>query len=320
MRPFVCGYKRSAIACVPKFYWTGSLRSSNIEVVPTTSTSPKRVAMTGSSPRDVKSVGGWLAVLTHSHWDGARRRWQRRAAYVLLAQAAVAIVVILGVRDGLAAEAMVGLLFPVALWVAVRMWRVMTTCSLIAVAVDDIAVSIMLGLPLMALLVWLPDRLDCRDIELLADALHIPPAGVATVRETLRMASKYAELPQRWWIGLYVLLVGVSVLFAVRPGLLPAVMQWFPRLQIGPSFIADHGVATAVHIGLLGGAVAPSVVAVGVTARPLARYSETLAENLRQYRELGACTRFLGACTRFHNAFNARPAATPMAASQPTPN
>jgi hypothetical protein len=240
--------------------------------------------MTGSSPRDVKSVGGWLAVFTHSHLNDARRRWQRRAAYVLLAQAAAAVVVILGVRDGLAAQAVVGLLFPVALWAAVRMWRVITTCSLIAVALDDIAVSIMLGLPLMALLVWLPDRLDCRDIELLADALHIPPAGVATVREALRMAGKYAELPQRWWIGLYVLLVGLSVLLAVRPGLLPAVMQWFPRLQVAPSFIADYGVAPAVHIGLLGGVVAPSAVAVGLKARPVARYSETLAENLRQYQ------------------------------------
>ena len=43
------GYKQSAIACVPKFYWTGSLHSSSIEVVPGTSTSPKRVAgITGS--------------------------------------------------------------------------------------------------------------------------------------------------------------------------------------------------------------------------------------------------------------------------------
>jgi hypothetical protein len=191
--------------------------------------------MTGSSSRDVKSNGGWLAVFTHSHWDDAHRRGQHRAAYVLLAQAAAAVVVILEVRDGLdgldgrVGQAMAGLLVPVVLWTAVHIWRVMTTCSLIAVALDDIAVSIMLGLPLMALLVWLPDRLDCRDIELLADALHIPPAGVATVREALRMAGKYAELPQRWWIGLYVLLAGVNVLFAVRPGLLPAVIRWFSR-------------------------------------------------------------------------------------------
>jgi hypothetical protein len=191
------------------------------------------------------------------------------------------------------------LLLPVAVWLVVRTWRAVTTCSLIAVALDDIAVSVMLGLPLMALLVWLPDRLDCRDIELLADALHIPPAGVATVRETLRMAGKYAELPQRWWIGLYVLLVGVSLLFALRPGLLPAVMQWFGQLGSVPSLDADYRDATAVHVGLLVGAAAPSVLAPGLVVG----YREALAESLREHREPGAYA-------EFRNASNARPAAT----------
>ena len=207
-------------------------------------------------------------MLTHSHLCDGRRRWQRVAAYVLLAQAAAAAILILGARDSLAAQATVGLLFPVVVWVSVRVWRAMTTCSLIAVAIDDIAVSVMLGLPLMALLVWLPDRLDCRDIELLADALHIPPAGVATVRETLRLAGKYVELPQRWWLSLYVLLVAVSVLFAVRPGLLPAIMEWFPRLRIMPSLIVDHQVATGVHTELLTGTTTPFALAFGLKAHP----------------------------------------------------
>jgi hypothetical protein len=133
-----------------------------------------------------------MAVLTHSDLHDARRRWQRLAAYVLLAQPAAAVVLILGARDILAIQATVGLLFPVVVWAAVRIWRAMTMCSLIAVAVDDIAVSVMLGLPLMALLVWLPDRLDCRDIELLADALHIPPAGVA-VGLKARPAPRHGE-------------------------------------------------------------------------------------------------------------------------------
>jgi hypothetical protein len=180
------------------------------------------------------------------------------------------------IRDALAVQAMLGLLFPVAVWAAVSMWRVMTTCSLIAVAFEDVVVSVMLGLPLMALLVWLPDRLDCRDIEVLADALHIPPAGVATARETLRLAGKYVELPQRWWIGLYALLVGVSVLLAVRPGLLPVAMQWFPRLQFVPSPSADHRDAIAMHMTLLFGVAIPSAVGLGLKARLAAHYGATL--------------------------------------------
>jgi hypothetical protein len=258
----------------------------------------------------VIGVGGWLAVLTDRHWHDARRRWQRNAAYVLLAPVGAAAILALGAHDTLAAQATLGLLVPVAVWAAVRVWRAMNTSSVVAVrALDDIAVSVMLGLPLMALLVWLPDRLDCRDIEQLADALHIPPAGVATVRETLRMAGKYAELPQRWWIGLYVLLAGVSVLFAVRPGMLPAVMRWFTRQRLAP-VNANHRVATGVRIGLLVtaliAAAAPTAVAPSLKARLASRYSETLAENLREHGELVAYT-------EFQNAFDARPATARMA-------
>jgi hypothetical protein len=150
----------------------------------------------------VIGVGGWLAVLTHRQWHEARRQWQRHAAYVLLATVAAAAILTLGARDTLAAQATVGLLFPVAVWLAVHTWRAMNGCSLIAVrALDDIAVSLMLGLTMVAL-VWL------------ANALRIPPGGAATVREALRLAGKHAELPQSWWIGLYVLLAGASVLFA----------------------------------------------------------------------------------------------------------
>jgi hypothetical protein len=259
----------------------------------------------------VIGVGAWLAVLIDRHWHDARRGWQRNAAYVLLAPVAAAAILALGAHDTLAAQATVGLLVPVAVWAAVRMWRAMSTSSLVVVrALDDIAVSAVLGLPLMALLVWLPDRLDCRDIEQLADALHIPPAGVATVRETVRMAGKYAELPQRWWIGLYVLLAGVSVLFAMRPGMLPAVMGWFTRQRVAPSVNANHRVATGVRIGLLVtaliAAAAPTAVAPSLKARLASRYSETLAENLREHGELVAYT-------EFQNAFDGRPAAARMA-------
>jgi hypothetical protein len=259
----------------------------------------------------VMGVGVWLALLTHSHWHNAPRRWQRRAAYVLLAPVAAAAVLAMGAHDSLAAQATVGLLVPVAVWAAARMWRAMSTSSLATMrALDDIAVSLMLGLPLMALLVWLPDRLDYRDIEMLADALHIPPAGVATVRETLRSAGKYVELPQRWWLGFYVLLAGASVLFALRPGLLPAMIRQLPRLRIVPSTNANHRLATGVRIGLLVtalvAAAAPTAVAPGLQTHLAAQYSQTLAENLREHGELVAYT-------EFQNAFNARPAAARMA-------
>ena len=132
----------------------------------------------------------------------------------------------LGARATLGAPATVGLLVPAAVWLVMRTWRAMTTYSLTTVsALDDTAASLMLGLPLVTLLVWMPDRLDCRDIEQLADALHIPPVGVAAVREALRLAPKYTDLPQWLSISLYLLLAAASVAFAIRPALPPALMR-----------------------------------------------------------------------------------------------
>jgi hypothetical protein len=150
----------------------------------------------------VIGVGGWLTVLTRRHRHDERRRWQRHTAYRLLALVAAAAILSLGARDTLAAEATVGLLFPVAVWLGVRTWRAMNRCSPIAVRVlIDIVVPLTLGVTLVAL-VWL------------GDALRTSSTQGATVREALRLAGNYANLPQWWWIGLYVVVAGASVLFA----------------------------------------------------------------------------------------------------------
>jgi hypothetical protein len=107
-----------------------------------------------------------------------------------------------GARQTLSAQATVASLFPVAAWLGVHARRAMNKYSPIAVrALTDIAVSVMLGLTLVAL-VWL------------TDAMHMPPTEVAIVREALRLAGNYAELSQWWWIGLYLLMTAASVLFA----------------------------------------------------------------------------------------------------------
>jgi hypothetical protein len=115
-------------------------------------------------------------------------------------------------RHTLGAQPAVGVLFPAPTWLGVRTGCAMNRYSLIAVrALADIAVSLMLGLTLV-ILVWL------------TDALHMPSIEITTVQEAVRLASKYADLPQWWWIGLYALMTGVSLLFARvgrRPDRLP---------------------------------------------------------------------------------------------------
>jgi hypothetical protein len=108
----------------------------------------------------------------------------------------------LGVRHTSGAHATIGSLFPVAVGLGVRTRRAMNKCSPIAGrALTDIALSLVLGLTVVAL-VWL------------TDALHMAPTDVGFVRQALHLAGKYADLTQWWWIGLYVLMAGASVLFA----------------------------------------------------------------------------------------------------------
>jgi hypothetical protein len=107
-----------------------------------------------------------------------------------------------GARQTLGAQATGASLFPVAAWLGVHTRRAMNKYSLIAVrALTDIAVCLLLGLTLVTL-VWL------------TDAMHMAPTEVAVVHEALRVLGNYAELTQWWWIGLYLLMAGASVLFA----------------------------------------------------------------------------------------------------------
>lgn len=117
-----------------------------------------------------------------------------------------------GARHTLGAQPTFGLQFLAPMWLGVRTRRAMNRCSAIAVrALANIVVSLTVGLTLV-ILVWL------------TDALHMPSIEITTVREAARLVSKYADLPQWWWIGLYALMAGASLLFARvgrRPNRLP---------------------------------------------------------------------------------------------------
>jgi hypothetical protein len=241
----------------------------------------------------VTGIGGWLTLRTHGRWHSGRGRWKCDVAYAPLAPTAAAAIVTLGARNTLVAQATVALLFPVAVWLAVRTWRAMNASSQVAVrAFANIAASLVLGLALLGLLVWL------------ANELHMPPAEVAAIRRGLHVTGKLADRPAWQWLSLYALLAAASVIFATRPAGLPAVARWFTRLRIVPAVTASQRVATVAHIGLLVaaviGAATPVAVASGLKARLSERYTETLAENLREHGELSAYT-------AIQNAFSTKP-------------
>ncbi len=238
-------------------------------------------AVTLMPAADITVLGSCVCVLAHRRWRAARHRLVRHAADALLAGVtAVAILTVVD-RGLLGAQGAAGLLFPVAVWLSILGWRAMNDSRNRAVrAVADIAVSLMLGITLVLLLVWL------------ANLLHMPSAEVAILRDTLDHIGKAVDQP--WWTltGLYVLLAGASLAFALWPGRLARMTRGFSRLRVVPLAVASRRVLTGVHIGLLVialiGLAVPAAVGPALRARLTDRYTQTLVDNLRARGELAA--------------------------------
>jgi hypothetical protein len=221
----------------------------------------------------VAGVGGWACLEVY------RREQIRNLAHLLLAGVTAAVVLLL-VNPGLpGAQGAAALLFPVTVWLSVGSWRVMNDSDRLAVrAAADIAVSLMLGTTFVLLLVWL------------ANILHMPAAEMVLLRGAVSQASAVIDLPWWAWSGLYLLLAGASLAFAVWPHRLAKAIRWFARLRVVPTAEVTRRGLTAVHIGLLimvlVGVAAPAVVEPGIRARLAERYAETLTDNLRARGEL----------------------------------
>ena len=231
----------------------------------------------------VAGVGGWACALVHLRWQAARHVPLRHVADVLLAAVTGVTVLLLVDRTLLGVQAAAGLMFPVAVWLSVVAWRAMKDADRVAVrAGADIAASLLLGASLVLVLVWL------------ASMLSMPPSEVAVLRGVVGYTAAVIDLPWWSWLGLYLVLAGTSLAFAVWAGGLTRVTGWFTRLRVVPSVNATRRVLTGVHIGLmvtmLVGLAAPTAAGVALRGRIAARYTETLADDLRARGELAAYT------------------------------
>ena len=229
----------------------------------------------------VAGVGGWACVMVHRRWQASRHWAARHAADALLIAVTGTAILLLYQRDLVGAQGAAGLLFPVAVWFSIRGWRAMNDADRFAVrAAADIAVSLMLGGSLVLLLVWL------------ANLLHMPAAEVAVLRGVLGRAGAVIDLPWWTWAAVYLVLAGVSLAFAVWPGKLAKIIDWFTRLRVVPSVEVTRRGLAAVHIGLLVivliGLAGPAATAPVLRARLAARYTETLTDTLRARGELAA--------------------------------
>lgn len=187
----------------------------------------------------VALCGGWACAM-------AGRRWKRRIPDAIAVATVAAALLVLVRPSLLSADPAAGLLFPVAAWIAIRVWRTMAASRRPAISVAaNLVGSLLLGADLVLLLVWL------------ANVLRLSVPVVATLRWYLEQVGSRADLPWWVWTGLYAVLAGASVAIAVRPNLDKAMWR-----RLVPATDLTQKLLVSVHVGLL------VIVLVGLAAPP----------------------------------------------------
>ncbi|HEX4832898.1 MAG TPA: hypothetical protein VH478_17590 [Trebonia sp.] len=220
-----------------------------------------------------------------------RRGWRRRRAVDVVVAVTAGVAALVLVRpEALSLEPAAGLLFPVAAWVAWRLWRVMNDSERLAVrAGADIAASLLLGADLVAFLAWL------------ADLLGLTRAELGAVRGGLERAGSLADLPWWAWTGLYGALALLAVAFVAWPSRLRRAIGWSARARVVAVAGVARRVLTSVHIGLLVivllALAGPPAVFPVLRGQLAARYTVAYQRQLEEAGEQAAYTEIIGQFT-----------------------
>ena len=218
--------------------------------------------------------------------------WCSRYSWDALAVAVTCVAaLVLAGRWPLSIHAAAGVLLPAAVWLSIRVWRAMNDSDRPAVrACADLAMSVLVGGSLAITLIWL------------ADLLNMPLPEVTALRAVVTDVALIVDIPWWGWLAVYVLLVGATLAFALRPawlkraGLGPdrlaAISRRFARLRVVPATEVIRRVTSGVHIGLLMvlliGLTGQVAVAPVLRARLDDRYALTLADQDQAREELAA--------------------------------
>jgi MFS family permease len=199
----------------------------------------------------VAACGAWACVLTARMVRRESALWRRLLKPVPHAAAiatTAASLLVLADRDLLTGQPAAGLLFPIAAWGSIVIWRAMGRSKRLMVKVGaDIALSLALGAVLVLFFVWLANILD------------LPLHNVATLRDWLDSVGKSVDFPWWTWAGLYAVFIASDLAFLRWPGRLKETSEWFDRLRLVKVADTSERVLTGLHIGLL------TIVLVGLT-------------------------------------------------------
>ena len=205
-----------------------------------------------------------------------RASWWLRGLQDSVAAATIGTALLtLARQDVLAAQPSAGLLFPIAAWVSFRAWRAMNDSGRLAVrTAADIAFSLLLGADLVLFVVWL------------ANVLGLSRTEVSALRGALDQAGEAADLPWWLWTGLYAVLAGAAVAFAVWPERLRRAIELTTRLRMVPVADVIRRVLSGVHIGLL--VIVLVAVAVPAAVFPVLRNQIATRYTVAYQRQLEA--------------------------------
>jgi hypothetical protein len=188
----------------------------------------------------VACCGLWACLFTLPWARTTAHRWLRSAQNVIAIATTALALLLLTNHALLTTEPTAGLVFPLAVWGSVKVWRAMNASERVMIkAGADLTLSLLLGTGLVLLLVWLANLLD------------LPRHDMAALRALLADIGSAADLPWWAWAGLYLLLAGVSLAFLLRPARLATVMRWLRRLRVAAATDVTRRMLTGLHIGLL---------------------------------------------------------------------
>jgi hypothetical protein len=227
----------------------------------------------------VLAFGLWLCLLTRSR--GPVARWPRYAADLLIVGVVAAGLIVVFRTDRLVGA---GLLFPLGVAPAFRLWRAMGRSTRPAVrAGADVVLSVLLGTELLLLFVWA------------ADLLRLSPREVSALRGILAAAGSASGFPWWSWVVLYGLLVLAGLALTVWPVRLARLAKVAHRLRVVPAVGAARRLLTVAHLALLIavliGLTAPAALRATIGDRLRAEYTVALRRNLEAVGEQAAYRR-----------------------------
>lgn len=181
--------------------------------------------------------------------------------------------VFLVLDDQMLGGALVAPLFPVVIWLGIRLWRRMGGDRRIGVkAAADVAFALVLGAVLVSFLAWL------------ANLLALSPDEAQALKEVAAATHDALELSPWIWFGIYAVLAAVQLLAALGPKKYQFLSRRLASLRVVPTVTVVHRSATMAGIALM--VVALLGLAVPPTSGPVLRRQIQIAYTVAAQEEL----------------------------------